>query len=227
MSVTPRRRKLSVDGRPLNEVVCDAIRADIISGMLAPGLRLAEERLAQEYSVSRNPIREAIRRLESEGFVIVLPNRGATVARMDDDKAQELLQVRAALETVAVRLATERADPEVLAELRAIVASGRAAIERDDSAVLPELNSQFHTCLASASGNATLAGMIAQLRDKLTWVYATDLATRAEDSWDEHGEIVETIAAGDPVAAAARMEAHITNAEHAYVLRHEARTADP
>lgn len=216
-----QRRRPSPDGRPLNEVVADAIRAGIITGRYRPGDRLGEERLAAEYEVSRNPIREAIRRLESEGFVRVLPNRGATVGHLSDEQARELLQVRSALETLIVRLAAERRDAGRLAELRAIVAEGRAAAGAGRFEVLSAMNGRFHAELAAASGNATLAEMMAQLRDKIAWIYASEIERRATDSWAEHAELVAAIERGDVEGAGELMARHISNAEHAYVLRHQ------
>ncbi len=214
------RRRLSEDGRPLNEVVAGLIRADIITGRFAPGDRLAEERLAKQYSMSRNPIREAIRRLESEGFVEVLPNRGATVSRMTVERARELLQVRSALETLVVRLAaTERTDAQ-LAALDRIVSDGQAAVADGRYEDLADLNSQFHALLADASTNHTLTTIISQLQDKIAWVYVSKLDARAEDSWAEHEAMLDAIRARDAELAVGLMAGHIANAEAAYEVRH-------
>ncbi|MGY6500651.1 MAG: GntR family transcriptional regulator [Acidimicrobiales bacterium] len=214
------RRRLTEEGRTLNEVVAAAIRADIITGRYAPGDRLAEERLATEHSVSRNPIREAIRRLESEGFVEVLPNRGATVGRVDERQAQELLQVRSALETLVIGLAAHNRTDEHLSALRSIVAAGCSAAAEDRLEELAELNAQFHATLAAASGNSTLAGIIRQLRDKIAWVYASKITVRAEDSWSEHAAMLDALEAGDEERVVELMRMHIANAETAYEVRH-------
>jgi DNA-binding GntR family transcriptional regulator len=215
-----QRRKLSEDGRTLNQVMTETIRRDIIAGRYKPGDRLGEERLAKDYAVSRNPVREAIRRLESEGFVAVLPNHGAKVCRMSDEQARELLQVRSALEILTVRLVVQRRDLERVRALRAIVAEGQAASAAGHLQNLSELNGRFHAELAAASGNATLAGMQAQMRDKIAWIYVSELATRAPASWEEHARIVDAIEAGAEAEAGRLMECHIDNTERAYVLRH-------
>lgn len=214
------RRRLSADGRPLHEVVAGRIRADIIAGEFEPGDRLAEERLAKQYSVSRNPIREAIRRLESEGFVEVLPNRGATVGRMTVERARELLQVRSALETLVVRLAATERNEEQLAELGRIVADGQAAVADGRYEDLAELNSRFHALLSESSGNHTLRSIICQLQDKIAWVYVSKLDARAEDSWAEHEAMLAAIEDGDADRAVGLMAGHIANAEAAYEVRH-------
>lgn len=215
------RRRLSADGKPLHEVVAGRIRADIIGGHFEPGDRLTEERLASRYSVSRNPIREAIRRLESEGFVEALPNRGATVSQLSAQRASELLQVRSALETLVVSLAASRRDDSHIEQLRDVLAEGHRAVAGGSYDELADLNSRFHALLADASANLTLTTIIAQLRDKIAWVYVSELDARAEDSWAEHAAMLEAIEASDPERAVALMADHIANAEAAYVVRHQ------
>jgi DNA-binding GntR family transcriptional regulator len=196
--------------------VCAAVRRRIIVGQYSPGERLTEDALAEEYKVSRIPVREALRVLASEGFVRVRPYYGTFVAELSAGDADDLLEVRAALEPLAARLAAERRTPEQLAELRRIVAEGSEATKErryDDVAVL---NGRFHEVLGAASGNANLRGFIRELRDKIDWVYSADVRRRARDSWGEHIGIVDAIDRRDAATAARLVLEHIEKAATAH-----------
>ncbi|HEX3621241.1 MAG TPA: GntR family transcriptional regulator [Acidimicrobiales bacterium] len=196
--------------------MCAAVRRRIIVGQYSPGERLTEDALAEEYKVSRIPVREALRVLASEGFVRVRPYYGTFVAELSAGDADDLLEVRAALEPLAARLAAERRTPEQLAELRRIVAEGSEATKErryDDVAVL---NGRFHEVLGAASGNANLRGFIRELRDKIDWVYSADVRRRARDSWGEHIGIVDAIDRRDAATAARLVLEHIEKAATAH-----------
>lgn len=206
-------------GPTSHETVCAAIRRRIIVGEYSPGERLTEDALADEYNVSRIPVREALRVLASEGFVRVRPYYGTFVAELSAGDAVDLLEVRAALEPLAARLAAERRTPEQLAELRQIVAEGNTATKErryDDVAVL---NGRFHELLGVASANANLRAFIRELRDKIDWVYFADVRRRARDSWGEHVEIVDAVDRRDGAAAERLVHAHIEKAAAAYQRR--------
>ncbi len=129
MSVHAEPQTTSPPGRlgalhaPLRDKVAEEIRAAILSGHFKPGDRLIEDRLAEEFGVSRNPIREAMRTLASEGLIEVTARRGAVVASLSPQEAEELLEVRATLEGANARLASRRRDPVVLDRLKAILAT--------------------------------------------------------------------------------------------------------
>jgi DNA-binding transcriptional regulator YhcF (GntR family) len=109
---------------PLREAVTDALRKAILSKRLKPGERLVEEQLAAELEVSRNPVREALRVLESEGLVEISPRRGASVTQLSEEEARELVEVRAALEGLCARLAARRCTPSMKAEILALLNNG-------------------------------------------------------------------------------------------------------
>src|SRR5205823_4539741 len=94
--------------RPLRDVVCDAIREEILAGGHPPGSRLVEWRLAEDLGVSRNPVREALRVLEAEGYVTMVPRRGALVSTIGPTEAEEIFDVRLALEGLVARLAARK-----------------------------------------------------------------------------------------------------------------------
>lgn len=201
---------------PLRTAVHDEVRRRITDGTYGQGERLYEEQIAAELQVSRNPVREALQQLAAEGFVELLPRRGARVAIISAERARELFEVRESLERLVAELAAHRCQPEQLDQLRRDVADGLAAVERRDHAALPALNTRFHHTFAAAANNALLADMLDQLSHVIEWVYTKRIARRGVDSWIEHGQIVEAIAAGDPDAAMAHAKTHITNAQVAY-----------
>lgn len=201
--------------------IADAVRDEIVAGRLRPGERLPESRLAEEHDVSRIPVREALQRLEAEGFVRIVPNRGAVVGHVSPTEAIDLLEVRAAIELLVVQRAAERRTDAQVAELRALVERGLAATEQGALAELPALNVEFHSQLARIAGNSIAADLVEQLRHKIEWVYSVDLDNRAGESWREHAEMVEAIAAGDRRLAAKLMRRHIDHADEAYRRRVE------
>ena len=166
--------------------VLDAIRRDIVAGALQPGTRVTEAFLSERYGVSRVPVREALRGLEGEGFVVSRPNAGSRIAEIPFDEADDLFAVRESLEVATARRAATRArtlfdgdaPPEdwwrVRRELGAVLDAGDAAVERGELDVLVEHNERFHFLVAELSGSTTLATLLVQLSRKIEWLYALD-----------------------------------------------------
>ncbi len=204
------------DNEPLYSKIAGNIRREILDGQLQPGQRLGEVALADRYGVSRVPVRDAIRRLEAERLVVVEPNRGAFVTRVDAYEATELLAVRLVLEELIVRQAAMRCTPEKLDALRSVVAHGSRSVRGARPADLVALNTTFHRLLGEASGNQTAAGLVEQLRTRIELVYAGKLPRRAEASWSEHEAILEAIAVKDPDLAADRLREHLVQAARAF-----------
>jgi DNA-binding GntR family transcriptional regulator len=132
---------------------------------LKPGERLVEERLADELGVSRNPVREAIRALASEGLVDVAARRGASVAVMSDQEAREIIEVRALLEGHNARLAARRQDKRIIKRIEAVLSKGTAAVTANRLDQLFDLNQQFHSELAAAGRNTVLGELLQKLRE--------------------------------------------------------------
>jgi len=192
--------------RPLRDKVVDELRRRIIDGVYEPGDRLTEERLADDFGVSRNPVREAIRVLEAEGFLVAQPRRGAMVARLTVQDLVDLFDVRLSLEVLAARLAAERAGAEGVAVLDGLVARARTARRGADLAVL---NTRFHAAICELSGNGLLAGIMDSLHGRLQWVYRRSAEARARYSLAEHEDLAAAIRAGDVEAAAAAARRHV------------------
>jgi DNA-binding GntR family transcriptional regulator len=192
--------------RPLRDKVVGELRRRIIDGVYRPGDRLTEERLADDFGVSRNPVREAIRVLESEGFLIAQPRRGAMVASMSVQDVEDLFDVRLSLEALAAALAAERAGATGSAVLDKLLAKARTTKRMAD---LAALNTQFHAAICALSGNALLTGLMESLHGRLQWVYRQSAETRAANSWAEHEELSAAIRAGDAEAAALAARTHV------------------
>ncbi|MGC4941333.1 GntR family transcriptional regulator [Kribbella sp. DT2] len=202
-------RTIGADHIALREQVLSELRRRIVDGDYAQGERLTENRLADDFGVSRNPVREALRVVESEGFVEILPRRGAVVATLDDTAIRDLFAVRKQLETLAAGLAAERATEEDVTRLRALLAEASAATDSEDFARVAELNSELHVAVIDISGNRWLASLSSAMYHHVHWVFRVGAAQRAPHSWEEHIRLVDAIAAGDAEAAVAAATDHI------------------
>ncbi|MFD7029983.1 GntR family transcriptional regulator [Streptomyces sp. NPDC059917] len=205
--------------------VCTAIRDDIVSGVFGPGARLTEELLARRYGVSRVPVREALRTLESEGFVTTRRHAGACVAEPTAQEAADLLEVRTLLEPLAAARAARRRSEAHLKVLRGLVRLGQERARRGQGEDLRALGGWFHETLTQASDSPGLIALLTQMRHKITWMYAVDAPARPVDSWAEHGAIVDAVARGDAERARALTAAHTGRAAGAHRLR--VRTSQP
>lgn len=230
----------------LTERVVDQIRTAITSGGYAPGDRLTETALSREFGVSRVPIREALRTLESEGFVVLRPFAGAAVASLDRAEVSDLFAVREVIETRIFRRCAERfaaatrsrteptgstivreasrqawaAETEELLrvgkELDALVSSGERLVAAGETAELPALNTAFHLQVAHASQSASLTVLLRQVAAKIEWVYSRDVETRAASSWQEHRALLNAIVAGEVDAAGILIADHVGKARRAH-----------
>lgn len=210
-------RSLGAAHTPLRHAVTDAIRERIVAGVYAPGGRLLEETVAGDLGVSRNPVREAFQVLAAEGFVEIEPRRGARVASVDERRAREIFEIRGVLEGLVAELAAAHRTPDTVAELRRIVDEGVSAAGAGELTALPMLNTQFHEQLAAMADNRLLTAMLHQLASIIRWIYAERLEARVRDSWHEHTEICEAIAAGDAERARCLAADHVSSARRAFL----------
>ncbi|GHH88159.1 transcriptional regulator [Streptomyces sulfonofaciens] len=199
--------------------VCTAIRDDIVSGALERGGRLTEEVLARRYGVSRIPVREALRTLEAEGFVVTRRHAGACVAEPTEQEAADLLEIRALLEPLGAARAAQRRTEAHLKVLRGLVRLGHDRVRRGHGEDLRSLESWFHETLAQASGSPGLTALLTQLRHKIAWMYTVDVAERSAESWAEHAAILDAVARGDAERARAVTTVHTERSVSAHRLR--------
>lgn len=212
----PRLLPIKLDNyKPLRELVYESLREAIILGRLRPGERLMEVQLAEEMGVSRTPVREAIRKLELDGFVIMVPRKGAYVAGITLKDIADVFEVRAALEGMAAGLAAERITDEEMDQLeRSIVQISEHNTGTDIDAVVAG-DTQFHEIIYQASRNQQLVQIITHLREQIQRFRMTSLSQpgRTKFALDEHKKIAEAISDRNVELAQTLAREHIENAE--------------
>ncbi|MFE1955510.1 MULTISPECIES: GntR family transcriptional regulator [Streptomyces] len=184
----------------LRDQVCEGIRDRIIAGHLRPGDRLLEREVAEEFGVSRIPVREAIRVLLSEGFLEAVSPRKIVVKQLSFQDVLDLFDLREALEVLAVRRATERAEKPQLDALRRLLEVARKATGTGRAARISRANTDFHHHIVEIAGNTMLAGTLQPLEGRMRWLFQQ--VDDPEAVWEEHRELYEAIAARDVERAA-------------------------
>ena len=197
--------------RSLNDRVREALREAILAGVHRPGDRLIERPPAARFGVSRNPVREALKALDSEGLVEIAPRRGAVVARLSSDEAQEVIELRAALEGLGARLAARRLTDEAASRLPGILQAGETAAGAGDVAELARLNEVFHGTVMEAGANRYLVDFMRSLRARTHWLFAPIAQDRAVASWKEHAGILRAVLDRDEELAALLAARHVLN----------------
>lgn len=202
--------------RPLRELVCETIRQAIVDGVFSPGERLMEIQLADEMGVSRTPVREAIRKLELEGFVVMIPRRGTYVADISIKDINEVYEIRTSLEVLAAGLAAERISDEELETMQRLLVEIGQHIEDGNIEKIVEIDTAFHDVLYKASRNKRLAGIINNLREQITVIRRRSMMYpgRLQNTMEEHRILVDSIAAHDVDRAQKAARLHMENAEH-------------
>ncbi|HTS96026.1 MAG TPA: GntR family transcriptional regulator [Streptosporangiaceae bacterium] len=201
---------------PLRQSVYEALVEFIVAGALRPGQHLVESELARQLGVSRQPVREALHRLEAEGWIDLRPSQGAFVHVPTDREVDQLLDVREMLEGATARLAARAATPEAVAALRATWQEGVEAVESGDLARIVAANNAFHAAVAEIAGNAVLAQLTDIVGRRVRWYYRKVAPARGHESWAEHAELVAAIEAGDEDQAAALARTHTERTRTAY-----------
>jgi DNA-binding GntR family transcriptional regulator len=190
------------------DLVVALIRELIITGELAAGEQLRQRDLAQRFGVSQTPVREAMRRLESEGLLVCDTHRGFTVRMPDDGPVEENFQIRAALESLGAALAAAKIDASGLARLTALNERMRSLAEDDSS--YTDLNREFHFTVYEYAHSPLLLSLM-----RLMWASlpgGPKVARTHAESARQHDEILAALRAGDSDAAAQRTREHIMGA---------------
>ncbi len=202
--------------KPLREIVLDSLREAIISGLLKPGERLMEAQVAEDMGVSRTPVREAIRKLELEGFVVMIPRKGAYVAGISLKDITEVFEIRAALEALAAGLAAERMTEEEMEKLERQLVKEAEITDLADLDTLVTVDSDFHDLVYQASRNERMVQIINNLREQIQRFRMTSLAYpgRMHEALAEHKKIVEALAERNVALAQQLALEHIENAEN-------------
>jgi DNA-binding GntR family transcriptional regulator len=190
------------------EVIAESLRQAIIDGQLEPGESLRQENLAQHFCVSRIPVREALRQLESERWIVFHPNRGARVSPLSAQEVQEIYEIRASLEVTALRLAAPHHTERTLKQAGALL---RASRSESDHSLYAQRNREFHLALYAPAGRARLIAMIDSLHSQGERYLRLklDMPPYKRRSDEEHQQILEALRAGDVDRAVQILEPHL------------------
>ena len=201
---------------PLRQSVYDALIDLIVAGELPPGQHIVETDLARLLGVSRQPIREALHRMEAEGWVDLRPSQGAFIHVPTDGEVDELLHVRAMLEAETARLAAQSLKPGQITRLKTICDEGQAAAEADDFDAAVAANSAFHAEIAAIAGNVVLAELAEIVGRRVRWFNRMTAPIRRSNSWDEHRKMIDAIEEGDADLAQLLARRHVTRTKESY-----------
>lgn len=201
--------------KPLREMVFESLREAIIHGRLRPGERLMEMQLAEEMGVSRTPVREAIRKLELEGFVVMIPRKGAYVSGISVKDIVDVFEVRAGLEALAAGLAAKRITDEKLEKLERSLLQINEVRIKDDLNAIVETDINFHEIIYKACLNDRLVQIVTLLKEQIHRFRTTSLAQpgRSKNAQAEHRAIVEAISERNVEMSQKLAREHIENAE--------------
>lgn len=210
---------------PLRDVVFNTLRQAILRGELKPGERLMEIQLANRLGVSRTPIREAIRKLELEGLVLMIPRKGAEVAEITEKNLRDVLEVRSALEELAVQLACDRIKQEDIENLKQAAKNFEAVLGSADITKIAEADVAFHDIIYNATDNTRLIQLLNNLREQM-YRYRVEYLKQKEchpKLMSEHLDIIQAIENGERDRAAKITSQHIDNQVAAVIdiLRHK------
>ena len=200
---------------PLRDVVFNTLRKAILRGELKPGERLMEIQLANKLGVSRTPIREAIRKLELEGLVLMIPRKGAEVAQITEKNMQDVLEVRKALEELSVQLACERITPEQVEEMKMAAEDFRKVLKSGDVTKIAEADVKFHDIIFAATNNQRLITLLNNLREQM-YRFRVEYLKQKEcypQLLEEHDKLIALISGGEVEEACELMGCHIDNQE--------------
>ncbi|MCI8838028.1 MAG: GntR family transcriptional regulator [Hungatella sp.] len=200
---------------PLRDVVFNTLRQAILKGELGPGERLMEIQLAERLGVSRTPIREAIRKLELEGLVLMIPRKGAEVARISEKSLRDVLEIRRSLEELAIELACQRMTEDEIDELDRTQEAFRRAVASQDVMLMAETDEAYHDIIYKGTNNNRLVQIINNLREQMyryRLEYIKD-ADKRQILLIEHDNILKAIRGRRVAEAKAAMREHIDNQE--------------
>ena len=198
---------------PLRDVVYRSLRNAILKGELEPGERLMEQRLALKLGVSRTPIREAIHMLEREGLAVTMPRRGAQVAKMTEKDLEDVLEIREALDDLAVSTASKRVTDEDIEKLSNAMVQFEKAVSRGEIREIVEADEDFHNEIYRIAGNPKLSYIVQKLKEQMyryRYEYIKDNADY-QTLIEEHMNIIKGLKEGDVDYVRGAMKEHLNN----------------
>ena len=204
---------------PLRDVVFKTLRQGILTGELKPGERLMEIHLANRLGVSRTPIREAIRMLELEGLVTMIPRRGAEVSQITEKNLRDVLEVRRALDALAVELACERITEDEKGALKEACEEFERATVTKDAKTITQADVKLHDIIVAAAGNDRLTQLVSNLSEQMyryRFEYIKD-ESKHQSLIEEHRIIYQSIIRCDKRTASEAIKTHIDNQEKSII----------
>ncbi len=207
------------DPRPMREIVLEKIKKAIYEGSLRKEERLVESTIAENLGVSRTPVREALRQLESEGLVKNYPRRGAIVEGISIEDAREIYDLREVLEGLMARKTCEHITDDGIEELKEILSKMKASLEGSEYEDYLALHKDYNRILLVNSKNRRLISMITNIQDNLSSLRNITLMTkeRREEAFKEHEEIVEALWDRDQERVEVLARNHVVNAKKAFL----------
>ncbi|CDX58824.1 Transcriptional regulator [Mesorhizobium plurifarium] len=213
--------------RASTQPLYEGLRTEILRGRLLPGSHLVESQIAQTYGVSRTPVRAALARLEGDGLVEIIPNRGAFVSRLTDTDFEEIYGLRVRLEPYAARLAAGKIEMPELDHLEELTTAMTQLLDAATDGWIErctDLNAEFHTAILRASSSPRLVSIVTALTElpmvrRAISLYPRDVLRR---SFEQHSQILQALRQGDGEWAEALMSAHILGARQALRLQNDA-----
>lgn len=196
----------------LKQQAYSALKELIQNVTFGPGDFLSERQLAQQLGMSKTPVKAALERLEAEGFIAVSPQQGIVVRDLSVHEVADQFEIRIALETFVARSLAGRINAEQTKQLREILKTQKAAVDKHNVARCVELDTDFHMLLCRFHGNLEILRVMSQLRERMHRAISRVLAQdveRLNNSYAEHVAIVDALTAGDPDLAARRVEEHL------------------
>ena len=197
----------------MRESIAEVLRSEIVQGVLVPGTKLSEGRLAERFGTSRMPVREALQMLARADFVVVEQRRGTFVRGVSQREIVDLYEVREALEGMAARLCAVRASEELLGELDALMRAMHLAVDSDDSAAYIAADEALHESIFRGSANARLMDQYRLLTDHLHRNFLSTVVTRRPGrlarSMAEHQAVIEAVRMRDADSAERTMRHHV------------------
>ena len=215
--IPPSGKSESIKRTTLSEAAHQAIRADIITGVLAPGSKLVVGTLADALRLSATPINEALAGLEREGLVTCFPHRGYFVRTVIPEDIEKTYSVREAFELVAVRHAAKTADEAIVRQLKENLQQARQSLRENDTSRFSDLDMEFHRIIWNSLNNslATRVGELIGVQIRLLVATTARAPGRFRGAFEEHNEIYLAIRNREPARAAGSMRTHLHNAETA------------
>ena len=196
------------------DTIARQLADQILTGELAPGERIEEKRVTEQFGVSRTPVRDALRQLAATGLVAIQPHRGVTVVDLEVEQLSDMFEAQAEIEGLCAGLSAQRMSSIERRKLQLVAQGSESAVTSGDQALYSDANEHFHHLIYAGSHNETLEQIAVNLWNRVAPFRRSvffQRGKRMEKSFDEHSGIVEAIVAGDEAAARRAMREHITN----------------